>query len=250
MTESIDLSNNNGADFPLARVLSARADLSVVGIKATEGTYFDDPDFMRFFATAAQYHRAALPYCFARPENDRGVAGGVREADKLIASYGTRSLGRSAGVPVCDYETVRDVAFARGFLSRVAARYKRRPLVYCSASRVAELRADSWIAKHADFWVADYGVSALPALGVHVVMWQYTDAHVSVAGIPPTDASHVLVPADELLLHRPPRPRLLVLHSGRVVLSIRYGAGRVRRFLGSSRALRLLGRGDTIKRRA
>lgn len=245
MSESIDISNNNGAGFPLAAVLTARKDLTVVGCKATEGRTFRDSTLGVFYKIAVARQRVALPYSFARPERDHGAAGGVAEADYLIADL--KGLPAS-GVPVLDYETVRDVAFARGFLGRIAARYERRPLVYCSASRVAELRADAWIAKHADFWVADYGVSALPALGVHVVLWQYTDAHVSAAGVPPTDASHVLVGPDELLVHRPPRPRLLVMHSGKIVMSIRYGGGRVRRFLRSRKVLGLLGRGDTIKR--
>jgi len=243
--ESIDISNNNGASFPLANILAGHPNIQVVGLKATEGFSFRDPDFASFYATCETHLRVALPYCFARPETGGGVAGGVKEADALLADYGAvRMRGKAAGVPVCDYETIRDVAFARGFLGRVAAKCQRRPLVYCSLSRVAELAADPWIATHADFWIADYGVTKLPPLKVRVVMWQYTDH-----GAFSTDASHVFVRPDDLRLHPRPVPYLEVVKSGRVVMRIRYGGGRVKKYLHGSRVLRALASGAHLRMR-
>jgi GH25 family lysozyme M1 (1,4-beta-N-acetylmuramidase) len=220
MVKGIDISNVNGA-FDLAPY--RKDGYLVVGLKATEGMTFNDATFDAHVAQATKLGMVSLPYHFGRPESDKGAPGGVREAHHFLEVVAPHKGNSWVGKAVLDYETVPDVAFASAWLHTVANR-GWQPMVYCSASRVAELR--SRVPRGTKYWIADYGVSQLPDLGVPVWIWQYTDKE----GGHSLDGDHVLV--DPQLLHRvPPAWYLVVRAKGKVIARVRYGKGRVAAFL-------------------
>lgn len=248
MSLAIDLSNNNGAGFDFASFKKAHPHLVAVQAKASEGKTFSDPDFSTFFNRATKEGLVVNPYHYARPDVDKGIVGGVAEADKLISEIkpylGHKLLGR----PVMDYESVQALDFAEAFCKRIRNKLGVWPIIYCSGSRVEEIDRRPLL-KSLELWVAVYGASFQQYVGPHsgtVVQWQFTDNYENL-GI---DASHVFVPADHLLMHRP-KPVVIeqVVVGGRVVRQVVTGGGRVTRLLRSPLVRRLVKAGRVVFRR-
>lgn len=218
MIPALDISNVNGhVDLAPYRSRGFR----LVGVKATEGLNFNDGLLAENIAQATKLGMVVLPYHFARPDSNKGMAGGVAEAKHFLSVIRPFFGNRLVGQPVLDYERTPDAAFAVAFLQVLHAA-GLKPIVYVSASRVSELRGRVPVSTR--FWVADWGVSQLPDLGVPVVIWQWTDRLDN-----RFDGDRVLVDPKTLLRHVP-HWYLVARAHGRVVAKVRTGHGRTKRF--------------------
>lgn len=247
-----DISNNQGADFGVRRTFQLHPYMSVVACKRSEGKTFSDPDFQRFFIEAQSVGKTVMAYEFARPDLQSGAAGGVSAADYTVSEL-TKFIGqRAMGRIVLDYESVKDLAYAKAFIQRVSDLLKTaNPVIlYLSASRLAEFAAsgdpfwhDVW------YWVADYDstperLATYVPKGWHVSMWQYTDKWAPYPGVE-VDASFLYDPISDYKLY-PVTSMLEVSADGKIVQRVKYGDGRVRAYLSSNPFLRLLHAGAKI----
>lgn len=245
MTLGIDISNNQGA-VNVATLKKAHPDLQVLGVKRTEGLSYIDKYFDSNFGQGVAAGLVVTPYHFGRPESDKGLPGGVKEANFFLAQLQPYLSAKLMGKPVLDYETVPDVNYAVGFVSRVKAVLGVYPIIYCSGSRVVEIDS-SPLLRHLDLWVAAYGSQYKSYVTGHqgrIVMWQYTDKLDA-----KYDASQILVHPDTLLLHKP-TVVYEVIAGGKARLSAKYGYGRVARMLRGKNFLATVRRfGNVVIRR-
>lgn len=222
----IDLSSNNGP-AKLADLLHSYPDVKMFAVKATEGTGYTNPYHDAQKAQAKALGVPFLSYHFARPDANKGLAGGVAEADYFLSVAGPLEYE-----PVLDWEKVQDNEFAQAFVKRVYQKAGVWPIIYCSGSWVSSLQPNPYLAPR-KLWVAAYGSNYrqyLPA-GKSACMWQYTDAYGAGHNM---DASYIFAPLESFKIDTAPKVVVeQVVAGGKVRDQVKVGSGRVPKLLKS-----------------
>ena len=156
--------------------------------KATEGTYYSNPEFDNQYEGPYDYGLIRGAYHFAIPNNSSGTAqadyfvarGGGWSADgKTLPGaldieynpYGPECYGLSAG---------QMVDWIRNFVTEYAAKTHAFPVIYSTTNWWKTCTGNSSAFAGDDpFWVANYGTSGggpLPSGWDYYSFWQYSDA--------------------------------------------------------------------------
>lgn len=187
-TRFLDVSNNNGPHLDFRQVAhdARRTGITAVGLKASEGTTFIDPDFAGWRETCEHYGLRTFAYHFARPDEHPGLSGAVQEAAHFCKVVGKVRLGEWR--PMLDFETAPfDAEWARVWTQHVAARLGLAvaPTFYSYTAAIDSMRLDRPIG---DGLVLAYPngqprVAPVPKPWKRWAAHQY-DWHGRVAGIP------------------------------------------------------------------
>jgi GH25 family lysozyme M1 (1,4-beta-N-acetylmuramidase) len=179
----IDVSSNQGA-IDWAGISS---DLDFVYAKATEGTYYQNPDFAAQYDGPYRHGVLRGAYHFAIPSN----SGGTAQADYFIA-HGGGWTGDGATLPGAldiEYNPYGpecyglSVAAMNGwiwnFVNEYAAREHAYPVIYSTTDWWRACTGDATgFGQYDPFWVASYssaGGVRLPAGWSFYTFWQYSD---------------------------------------------------------------------------
>ncbi len=179
----IDVSSNQGAiDWA-----SAAPSLDFVYAKATEGTYYRNPDFYAQYDGPYQHGVTRGAYHFAIPDN----SGGAAQADYFIA-HGGGWTGDGATLPGAldiEYNPYGSACYGLtptamtgwiwNFVNEYAAREHVYPVIYSTTEwwRACTGNAGGF-GQYDPFWVANYsatGGGTLPAGWSFYTFWQYSD---------------------------------------------------------------------------
>ncbi len=189
--EGIDVASyqhTNGAiDWPQV----AADGYSFAYLKATEGTYYQNPYYASDFAGARAAGMLAGAYAFATPD----TAGGGQEADYLLNAINYANDGLTLP-PMIDLEwdpydssqpcyglsTGAMVSWIASFVGEVLARTSRYALIYTAASWWQQCTGGTSAFSADPLSIASYGVAApaIPSGWSSYVVWQFT----STGGVP------------------------------------------------------------------
>lgn len=200
----IDISAYQHADGPINWRRLAREGIRFVGIKVSEGTYYTNPYYWPDERGATGAGLAVMPYVFANPAAD----GGVATADFAVAA--ARYRGASARLPmVVDLEndpysksncyrvgSRRMVGWIAAFTNRARQLTGRWPIIYTTAAWWQTCtRATSQFSRD-PLWLAAYGGRpSAPGPWGRWAFWQYTDEGF-VPGVGRTDLDYYQPVAD------------------------------------------------------
>jgi lysozyme len=169
-----DLSNNNGANAydPIAYRAGGHV---IIGLKASEGTGFADPDHRRWCLMSGLHKIAVIHYHFGRPDLSTGadeadwflhVTAGLLGPHDYVVYDGERAANGAFGL---------DVLHCRAFDNRIRERTRFEPLLYASASQLGGA-ADALGGTNKRDWDANYSSNAdTHAPGHTCVLRQFTD---------------------------------------------------------------------------
>ena len=156
--------------------------------KATEGTYYTNPEFNNEYEGPYSYGLIRGAYHFAIPNNSSGTAqadyfvahgGGWSSDGKTLPGaldieynpYGPECYGLTAG---------QMVSWIKNFITEYAARTHAFPVIYSTTNWWKTCTGDSAAFAGDDpFWVANYGAAAggpLPDGWDYYSFWQYSDS--------------------------------------------------------------------------
>ena len=156
--------------------------------KATEGTYYTNPEFDNEYEGPYDYGIIRGSYHFAIPNNSSGTA----QADYFVAHGGGwssdgKTLPGALDIeynpygPVCYGLTqAQMVNWIKNFVTEYAAREHAFPVIYSTTNWWKTCTGDSAAFAGEDpFWVANYGASSggpLPDGWAYYSFWQFADA--------------------------------------------------------------------------
>jgi len=161
--------------------------VSFVYAKATEGTYYLNPQFSKQYQGPYKYGVIRGAYHFAVPSNSSGTA----QADYFIAHGGGWSADGKTLPGALDIEynpygqvcyglTARQmVSWIKNFITEYAAKEHAFPVIYSTTSWWKTCTGNSAaFAGQAPFWIANYGKSGgtLPSGWHFYSFWQYADS--------------------------------------------------------------------------
>lgn len=191
--QGIDVASFQHANGAINWPQVAAAGYSFVYIKATEGTYYQNPYYAGDFAGSRGAGMIAGAYTFATPD----TAGGSQEADYLLNTINYANDGQTLP-PMVDLEwdpynssepcyglsVSAMVSWIQSFVSEVLARTSRYALIYTAASWWQQCTGGTSQFSTDPLSVASYGTSspALPGGWSNYVVWQYSSTG-SVPGI-------------------------------------------------------------------
>jgi GH25 family lysozyme M1 (1,4-beta-N-acetylmuramidase) len=184
-----------------------------VGVKASEGNYYTDPDYKGDVTAAAAAGLYVMPYVFANPYESNasspnaGNGWGTVQADdgwKVIGAvttpaYKTSNLMLPVVVdlendPYVNTETNSNacyglsqstmVAWITAFINEMKKDSGKTPIIYTTTSWWDSCTGDSTAFKADPLWIASYGVSvpSIPSAWSNLTLWQYSGGG-TVAGI-------------------------------------------------------------------
>lgn len=191
--EGIDVADYQHANGPIGWPQVAAAGYSFAYIKATEGTYYQNPYYAGDFAASRAAGMLSGAYAFATPD----TASGTQEADYLLDDINYSNDGQTLP-PMVDLEwdpynsnepcyglsVGGMVSWIQSFVSEVLARTSRYTLIYTAASWWNECTGGTSQFSADPLSIASYGTSspALPGGWSSYVVWQYNSTG-SVPGI-------------------------------------------------------------------
>jgi GH25 family lysozyme M1 (1,4-beta-N-acetylmuramidase) len=162
--------------------------VSFVYAKATEGTYYTNPEFNNEYEGPYDYGVIRGAYHFAIPSNSSGTA----QADYFVAHGGGwssdgKTLPGALDIeynpygPVCyGLSTAQMVSWIKNFVTEYAAREHAFPVIYSTTNWWKTCTGNSAaFAADDPFWVANYGAASggpLPKGWDYYSFWQYADA--------------------------------------------------------------------------
>ncbi len=177
----------------------AQAGNRFVGVKATEGDYYKDPDYISDVAGATAAGLYVMPYVFANPYPGNGTA--VQQADYAwnneIGNKATSPAYLSSKLmlplvldiepdPYAGSEKNSNQCYGltqsamrtwiQQFLTEAQAKTKKTPIIYTTADWWNTCTGNSTAFSKYPLWLASYGVSnpALPSGWDNFTFWQYT----------------------------------------------------------------------------
>jgi lysozyme len=209
----MDISAYQHAGEPIDWAVLATHGIRFVAIKASEGTYYLNPYYASDATHAAAAGLLVMPYVFANPGRD----GGVATANFAARTVGTR--GGSARLPLVvdlendPYKKATDcyglgipamIAWIAGFTRRASALTGRWPTIYTTADWWQECTGSTRRFSHDPLWLAAFGGTAptVPSPWQNWTFWQYDNAG-SLPGIGNTDLDYYQ-PTDGLPALRAP----------------------------------------------
>jgi GH25 family lysozyme M1 (1,4-beta-N-acetylmuramidase) len=156
--------------------------------KATEGTYYTNPEFNNEYEGPYSYGLIRGAYHFAIPNNSSGTT----QADYFVAHGGGWSSDGKTLPGALDIEynpygaecygltTAQMVSWIKNFVTEYAARTHAFPVIYSTTNWWKTCTGNSGaFAADDPFWVANYGAPAggpLPAGWDYYSFWQYADS--------------------------------------------------------------------------
>jgi GH25 family lysozyme M1 (1,4-beta-N-acetylmuramidase) len=180
----IDISSYQGS---VAWASVAKAD-DFVYIKATEGTYYVNPDFASQYNGSYGAGMIRGSYAFAIPNNSTGAA----QADYFIANGGGWSADGKTLPGALDIEynpygaecygltQAQMVSWVHSFVNEYAAKEHAYPVIYSTTDWWTTCTGNSSaFASEDPLWVANYSASGggtLPAGWGYYTFWQYADS--------------------------------------------------------------------------
>ncbi|TDV46135.1 GH25 family lysozyme [Actinophytocola oryzae] len=174
---------HDGGDIDWSQV--AGSGIRFVGVKATEGDYYENP----YFADDQDAARAAGMYAFAYHFGTPNDSGGVAQADYFVDRAGYTPDGRTLS-PVLDmeynpYDTANVcydktpaelVTWIQDFVGEVKVRTGATAMIYTAPTFWSDCTANSTAFAAHPLWIANYGVAAptVPSAWGGWTFWQYS----------------------------------------------------------------------------
>jgi GH25 family lysozyme M1 (1,4-beta-N-acetylmuramidase) len=209
----MDISSYQHAGTPIDWAVLATHGIRFVAIKASEGTYYLNPYYASDATHAAAAGLLVMPYVFANPGRDGGVA---------TANFAARTVGTRGGLArlplVVDlendpYKRGTDcyglripamIAWIAGFTRRASALTGQWPTIYTTTDWWRECTGSTHRFPHDPLWLAAFGSTApvVPSPWQTWTFWQYNNAG-SLPGIGNTDLDYYQ-PTDGLPALRAP----------------------------------------------
>lgn len=185
--EGIDVASFQHSNGPINWPQVAADGYNFAYIKATEGTYYQNPFYPGDFAGARAAGMLAGAYTFATPD----TASGTQEADYLLDDINYSNDGLTlppmvdlegdpynTSTPCYGLSTAGMVSWIQAFVSEVLARTNRLTLIYTAASWWQECTGGTSQFAGDPLSIASYG-TASPTLAAGWstwVVWQFTSA--------------------------------------------------------------------------
>lgn len=180
---------------PISWPQVAQAGISFAVVKATEGTYYQNPYALSDITAAQAAGLSVGAYAFAIPNGNGGSASAVAQADYLLSYLGPLS----ASVPVMlDIEynpyaggtcyglsPAQLAAWVSAFSAEVVAKTGHAPYVYTAQGFWNPCTGGSAVVATDPLWVANYTTASSPALPggwANWTIWQYSSTG-TVSGI-------------------------------------------------------------------
>jgi len=189
--QGTDVSSVNGSSVNWAQVAGAD---SFVAVKATEGDYYTDPDYLPDAEQAAAAGLYVMPYAFANPYPGNGS--GKAQADyawteisKVPASAYPFMLPIAVDLEPDPYvnsekhanqcyglSTPAMVAWIQGFVGEARAKTGEAPVIYTTTAWWDACTGDSKLFSADPLWIASYGVPvpSIPPAWSNLTFWQYS----------------------------------------------------------------------------
>lgn len=193
----IDISHHNG-DIDFEKVASEEADVAFVYLKATEGTDFIDPAFVRNSRLSVAAGLPTGAYHFFRYDTD-----GELQALNFLHALKGRSLSLPPAIDVEDWGNpdghttaliVERLRAMTGYLERSGY----SPVIYTNLDGYHRLIKGNF--DHLPLWISSFSDPPLDtdAANIRWSLWQYSHRG-DVAGIPAATDLNVMNPANPLL---------------------------------------------------
>ena len=181
----------------------AQSGNTFVGVKATEGDYYKDPDYIPDVKGAVAAGLYVMPYVFANPYPGNGTAAQqadyawTNEISKAAPAYLSSKLmlplvldieadpyaGSEKNGNQC-YGLTQSamVTWIQQFLAEAKAKTKKTPIIYTAPNWWSACTGNSTAFSGYPLWLADYGVSdpAVPSGWNNLTFWQYTSGGTAV----------------------------------------------------------------------
>jgi GH25 family lysozyme M1 (1,4-beta-N-acetylmuramidase) len=198
-----DVSSRQGSGVDWGQSASHGAQFAYV--KATEGSYYTNPDFARDYRGAARAGIIRGAYVLAIPSDSSGAS----QADHFVSHGGGWSAdgrtlpgmldmeGNPYGTECYGLSQSAMVSWIRGFVNEYHARTGRWAVIYTSYRWWRSCTGDyAGFAGNDPLWIANYasGAGRLPAGWSSYTFWQYAET-----GTFPGDQDVFNGPADRLL---------------------------------------------------
>ena len=201
----------NGAPINWSQV--AGSGVQFAAIKATEGNYYINPDYVGDLTGASAAGLSVLGYAFANPKAGNGTA--AQQAQYLVTNAGTVG-GRTPPLMLdIEYNPYKGgecygltpaamVTWLQNFNATIKALTGQLPLLYTTADWWAKCTAGSMAFAASPVWVAAYTTAAsppLPAGWKNWGLWQYSSAGtvpgIASAGTTDLDALNLVAPGPQ-----------------------------------------------------
>lgn len=173
----------------------AQAGISFAAVKATEGTYYQNPYALSDIAAAQAAGLSVGAYAFAIPNGNGGSGSAVAQADYLISYLGPLStsvpvmldieFNPYAGGTCYGLSPTQLVSWVSAFSAEVLAKTGHAPYVYTAQGFWDPCTGGSAAVATDPLWVANYTTAtspALPAGWANWTVWQYSSTG-TVSGI-------------------------------------------------------------------
>ena len=177
----------NGAPIHWGKV--ARSGITFAAVKATEGTYYENPYALSDLEAAQAAGLSVGAYAFAIPNGNGGHPGAVKQADYLLNYLGPLA----ATVPVMlDIEFnpygggvcyrrrgLKMVSWVQRFSAEILARTGRVPYIYTPQGWWDPCTGDSAVLRTDPLWVPSYTTASSPAMPAGWAtwkVWQYSSS--------------------------------------------------------------------------
>jgi lysozyme len=212
----LDISAYQHRGAPIDWLRLARDGLDFVAIKASEGTYYQNPYYQSDARAATAAGLAVLPYVFANPSRASGAA---------TARFAVRAAGIPRGparLPlVVDLENdpykkhhncyglhvPRMIKWIAGFVGVTDALTGRRPVIYTTDAWWRQCTASTGAFRGSPLWLAAFGVTApaVPSPWRRWNFWQYA-SNGSLPGVGRVDLDYYRPTGALPALREPVRP--------------------------------------------
>lgn len=173
----------------------AQAGISFAAVKATEGTYYQNPYALSDIVTAQAAGLSVGAYAFAIPNGNGGSGSAVAQADYLVSYLGSLStnvpvmldieFNPYAGGTCYGLSSTQLVSWVSAFSAEVLAKTGHAPYVYTAQGFWDPCTGGSAAVATDPLWVANYTTAASPALPAgwaNWTVWQYSSTG-TVSGI-------------------------------------------------------------------
>ena len=212
----LDISSyqHSGTSIDWARL--ATQGIRFVSIKASEGTYYQNPYYVSDARAAAAAGLRVMPYVFANPSRGGGAATASYAAGALRAVHGPFMLPLVVDLENDPYMKKTDcynvgipamIGWIAGFTRRAKALTGQWPIIYTTADWWRECTGSTGRFPRDPLWLAAFGGTAptVPSPWQNWTFWQYDNAG-SLPGIGHTDLDYYH-PTDGLpALRAPAKP--------------------------------------------
>jgi GH25 family lysozyme M1 (1,4-beta-N-acetylmuramidase) len=196
----LDISAYQHARTPIDWARLATQGIQFVSIKASEGTYYQNPYYASDARAAAAAGLRVMPYVFANPSRGGGAATASYAAAALHAVHGPFMLPLVVDLENDPYMNKADcykvgipamIGWIAGFTQRAKALTGQWPIIYTTTDWWRECTGSTGKFPHDPLWLAAFGGTAptVPSPWQNWTFWQYDNAG-SLPGIGQADLDY------------------------------------------------------------